>query len=165
MSLIKKDKLFKANSYIKAFIIALSFFSFYPVPVSALSLLADSPYIVITHKDTKVEMLSLSRLRTIFGLKVKYWEDQTPIIVYTSSPVEEEYGTFCKQILGVFPHQLRRAWDRLVYSGRARPPTTVASFKEMLEAVSTTPGAIGYLPRHEFNTTIQKIEIRERFKR
>lgn len=166
MSAINRDKVFVCfamNSYINVLIIVASFLNLYHAPAYALSPLGDSSsYIVIVHKNTEIDTLSLSRLRTIFGLKVRHWEDQTPIVVFTTSPVEKEYDTFCKQILGVFSHQLRRAWDRLIYSGRALSPTTVASFNEMVEAVSTTPGAIGYIPKHEFDTTIHQLEIRER---
>jgi len=148
------------NSYTNVLIIIAFFLTLYHVPVYALSSLEDDPsYIVIVHKNTKIDTLSLNRLRTIFGLKVRHWEDQTPIVVFTTSSVDKEYDTFCKQILGVFSHQLRRAWDRLIYSGRALSPTTVASFSEMVEAVATTPGAIGYIPRHELNATIHQLEI------
>ncbi len=146
-----------------ALIIVASFLSLSHASAHALpSFEGDSSYIVIAHKNTKTETLTLSRLRTIFGLKVRHWDDQTPILVYTTSPIEKEYDTFCKQILGVFPHQLRRAWGRLIYSGRALSPTTVASFSEMVKAVSTTPGAIGYIPKNKFNSTIHQLEIKER---
>jgi len=145
-----------------ALIIVAFFLSLCHVPAYALSPLNDSSsYIVIVHKNTKIETLSLSRLRTIFGLKVRHWDDQTPITVYTTSSVEKEFNTFCKEILGIFSHQLRRAWGRLIYSGRALSPTTVASFNEMVEVVSATPGAIGYIPRHEFDATIHQLEIRK----
>ncbi|NOY72378.1 MAG: hypothetical protein GXP14_08375 [Gammaproteobacteria bacterium] len=99
-------------------------------------------------------------MRTIFGLKTKYWNDQTPIIVYITDPLKQEYRIFSKQVLGMFSHQLQHAWDRLIYSGRALPPTTVPSFKEMIEAVSTTPGAIAYIPKNKLNASIHQLEIK-----
>lgn len=143
-----------------AVLIAVSFsLNLFHTSAYAMSSLQDTSYIVITHENTPVKKISINRLRTIYGLKTRYWDDQTPIIVYTTNPLEKEYSHFSKQILGIFSHQLQRAWDRLIYSGRALPPTIVVSFQEMMEAVSTTPGAIGYIPKHKLNATIQQLEI------
>lgn len=162
MILRKKTKLlagFKVNYFIFSAWIFL-FLNLFHTTTYAMPSLQDISYIVITHENTPVKKISINRLRTIYGLKTKYWDDQTPIIVYTTNPLEKEYRIFSKQVLGMFSHQLQRAWNRLIYSGRALPPTTVMSFKEMMEAVSTTPGAIGYIPKRELNATIQQLEIR-----
>lgn len=164
MILIQNNMLFacgKANgSIFSALIFIFIFFNLFQASAYAVPSLQDTSYIVITHENTPIKRISINRLRTIYGLKTKYWDDQTPIIVYTTNPLEKEHSVFSKQILGMFSYQLQRAWDRLIYSGRALPPTTVMSFKEMIEAVSTTPGAIGYIPKQELNSAIHQLEIK-----
>jgi len=51
----------------------------------------------------------------------------------------------------MFPHQFRRIWDKLIFSGTGKAPVEVQSFKEMQEKLETTPGSIGYLksPLHD----------------
>jgi hypothetical protein len=46
--------------------------------------------------------------------------------------------------LGVYPFQLRSAWDRLVFSGTGVSPTTVETEEEMRARIESTPGSIGY---------------------
>jgi len=41
---------------------------------------------------------------------------------------------------------LKRSWDILVFSGSGQAPSVAESTKEMLQKVSSTPGAIGYVP-------------------
>ena len=120
----------------------------------------DAEYVVITHFSTKSSNVSIYQLQSIFGLKIKAWDDNTPITVYSTSPLDKAHQNFCKNILGIFSHQLQRAWDRLTYSGRANSPTIVSSFEEMIDAVAKTPGAIGYIPRSKANDMVRQIEIR-----
>lgn len=86
-------------------------------------------------------------LRAIFSMRLRQWPDGKPVTVFvlpTSHPV---HVAFCKEVLGVFPHQLQRAWDRLVYSGTGQAPVEVNSLEEMTQRVRDTPGAIGYLAK------------------
>ncbi len=116
-------------------------------------------YVVITHPSTKNTTVTISKLQGIYGLKIKSWDDDTPITIYSTNPLDKEYQQFCKMILGIFAHQLQRAWDRLTYSGRAKSPTIVASFEEMIDLVSKTPGAIGYIPQDAVNSAVFQVEI------
>jgi hypothetical protein len=70
-----------------------------------------------------------SRARQVFVLP-----DDNPI-----------HQRFAKEVLGVYPYQLRAAWDRMVYSGTGPAPIQVNTFEEMIERLRTTPGAIGYV--------------------
>ena len=119
----------------------------------------NADYAVITHIDTKNKTVSISRLQSIFGLRIKAWNDDTPITLYTITPFKKDHQNFCKYILGIFSHQLQRSWDRLTYSGRANSPTIVSSFDEMIDAVANTPGAIGYIPRNKLNSMVREVEI------
>ena len=47
----------------------------------------------------------------------------------------------------MFPHQLRRTWDRMTYTGTGQPPITVDSVAEMLEKIKHTKYSIGYIDR------------------
>ncbi|MGH8582307.1 MAG: hypothetical protein ACREWG_05870 [Gammaproteobacteria bacterium] len=51
---------------------------------------------------------------------------------------------FCNEVLGLFPYQLRSAWDRLVDSGTGQAPLQVGDPVEMRNRIDGDPGAIGY---------------------
>jgi ABC-type phosphate transport system, periplasmic component len=91
------------------------------------------------------DSLSRAALRAIFFLKVKTWPDGTPIRVFVLNDVDPMHARFCKEVLGLYPYQLRTSWDRMVYSGTGLGPVTVNSPKEMRARLEATPGGIGYL--------------------
>lgn len=53
--------------------------------------------------------------------------------------------------------EINAYWARLVFSGRASPPRTVATVEEMLDIVANNPGAIGYVRRADVNDRVQVV--------
>jgi hypothetical protein len=49
----------------------------------------------------------------------------------------------------MYSYVLRRAWDRMVFTGTGFAPTIVRSEKEMIERVRSTPGAIGFVRKRD----------------
>jgi ABC-type phosphate transport system substrate-binding protein len=91
--------------------------------------------------------LSHETLREIFFMRLTAWPDGTPIRVFVLPDKHPLHIRFSKDILGVYPFQLRAAWDRLVYSGTGMAPTTVETVEEMRKRIQNTPGGIGYVNR------------------
>ncbi|MGH8543892.1 MAG: hypothetical protein ACREX3_09750 [Gammaproteobacteria bacterium] len=126
------------------------------------------------------EAIARNTLSAIFGMRLRAWEDGTPIRVYVLPDHHAVHVRFCKQILGVFPHQYRAAWDRLVYSGtgqaplevaseeemrtrlagtRGEAPVVVASEEEMRTRLAGTSGAIGYLTRKMIDESVTVLPV------
>lgn len=100
---------------------------------------------VIAHQDLQNNELSLNELRAIFSLRARKWPDGTPITVFVLRDEHEAHRQFLLRTLKMLPHQLRRQWDRYIYSGIGQGPTVVESPEEMLSRVKSTPGGIGYI--------------------
>jgi len=92
-----------------------------------------------------VSGIGINSARAIFSMRVRTWEDGTPIRVFVFSPSSEIHINFVSRTLLMLPKQLHRRWGRSVYAGLGQAPTVVNSQSEMMEKVSGTPGAIGYL--------------------
>ena len=92
-------------------------------------------------------------------MRLRNWPDQTPVRVFVLRDDNPTHSLFSKQILNIYPHQLRLAWDRLVFSGTGQAPTEVSSEAEMRERVAKTPGAIGYLPRSMINGSVRILPV------
>lgn len=101
---------------------------------------------VFTHKDVPPVLLSSDLLRSIFGMRATVWPNGQRIQVFVLPDKHPMHRRFSKSVLGLFPYQLRQAWDRAVFSGTGEAPVQVADVQEMLERLKTTAGAIGYLP-------------------
>jgi len=126
------------------------------------------------------EVMARNTLSAIFGMRLRAWENGMPIRVYVLPDNHAVHVAFCKQILGVFPHQYRTAWDRLVYSGtgqaplevaseeemraslagtRGEAPVVVGSEEEMRARLAGTAGAIGYLTRKMIDENVTVLPI------
>ena len=115
---------------------------------------------VITNASGDRSELQLTELRAIFTMKKRLWSDGQPVQVYVLTPEQDSHREFCKQVLGVFPRQLQSIWHRLVYSGTGEAPIELNSEQEMLEVISSTKGAIGYIQQEQDHEQITILNIR-----
>jgi hypothetical protein len=105
---------------------------------------ADDSKVRLLDSSKNVKHLTTEMVREIFFMRLSSWPDGSPIHVFVLPDNHPLHIRFAKEILGVYPFQLRSAWDRLVFSGTGVSPTTVESEEEMLERIKSTPGSIGY---------------------
>ncbi|MCK5356093.1 MAG: hypothetical protein KAJ63_13325 [Methyloprofundus sp.] len=80
-------------------------------------------------------------------MRTRYWTNGKKIRVFVLPDNNVVHKTFVKQKLHMFPHQLRRTWNRMTYTGTGQPPVTVDSVAEMLEKIKHTKYSIGYIDR------------------
>lgn len=108
------------------------------------SVFAGSEISVIINKSNKVGALNRSRLVDIFTLNSSQWEGGARIQIFDfkgSPAIRQHFYDY----LNLSPDLLKRIWLRKQFSGRAVPPTTFASEDDVVRAVASTPGAIGYV--------------------
>lgn len=115
--------------------------------------------VVAVHSKLTQDSISQQTLRAIFAMRHNKWPDGTPIRVFVLSTKNSEHRKFCKDVLNMFPYQLQRTWDRLIYSGTGQAPLQVKNIAEMKEKISTTPGAIGYLPEESVDEQTLILEV------
>ncbi|WP_231561642.1 substrate-binding domain-containing protein [Nitrosococcus oceani] len=114
---------------------------------------------VVVNPDVPETRLTRNTLRAIFSMRLRTWPDGSLIKVFVLSDNSPLHIQFSKKILNIFPYQLRRTWDRLVYSGTGQAPIEVNSIKEMSNKVASTPGAIGYLSSENTNAQVRTVKI------
>jgi hypothetical protein len=101
---------------------------------------------LVTHPTVPVERISSATARMAFTMKLLLWPDGTRVKVFVLPDGDPVHRDFVMRRLDLYPRQLRRAWDRRLYSGTGAVPTEVASVDEMRLRLAETPGGIGYLP-------------------
>jgi ABC-type phosphate transport system substrate-binding protein len=114
---------------------------------------------LVINRDIDYENVSRNTLRSIFSMRMTQWPNGTPIRVFVMGDKNALHADFTKQLLGVFPHQLRRAWNRQIFSGMGQAPIRVESEEEMLEQIENTPGAIGYLSEEHINEHVRTLSV------
>ncbi|MGJ0515698.1 MAG: substrate-binding domain-containing protein [Methylomicrobium sp.] len=118
----------------------------------------DSVYVIVNSANPQ-RNISQTGLNAIFNMRLRHWSDGSPITVYVLQDEDPLHKTFCKQKLHVFPHQIRRGWNRLIFSGTGQVPMLVETKEEMLKQVSITPGAVGYLSGKDLTSAVKILEI------
>lgn len=100
---------------------------------------------VISNHSVKVESLSSSQLRRIYSMRQIRWPNNEAIVVYVLPSQHSVHKVFSKDMLHIFPYQLDRIWNKLTFSGLGVAPRIVKSQAELIHAVRTTRGSIGYV--------------------
>lgn len=128
-----------------------------PLPFGAIS--AAHAVEIVCNRDVSVTQMSRMELQAFFTMRLRSWPDGHPIRVFVLPDNAPAHAEFSKRILDMFPYQLRRYWDRLVFSGTGQAPTELNSLSEMYDRVATTPGAIGYLPNEFVDSKIRIMRV------
>jgi len=121
---------------------------------------AQDDIVVIAHHNVKAQDLSTSKVKSIFGMRTRTWSDGLAIKVFVLADSNPMHIGFSKGILNTYPYNLRRIWDRRVYSGTGLAPETVNNEKEMLALIATTPNAIGYVYASNVDINVKILRIR-----
>jgi len=121
---------------------------------------AQATHHIISNANLELTHLPLNKARSIFSMRLHKWPDGSPIRVYVLPDDNAAHRQFVQSVLRMFPHQLRRNWDRYIYTGTGQAPIEVSSEAEMIKQVSMTPGAIGYTQQELVNNDIHTVQLR-----
>lgn len=115
---------------------------------------------LVLHSPPKIEELSVNEARAIFSMRMRIWPDGSPITVFVLPHDAPKHNHFVRSILKLLPHQLKRNWDRLVYTGIGQAPLEVANEQQMIQQLKATPGSIGYINSGSRDETLHLIKLR-----
>jgi hypothetical protein len=115
--------------------------------------------VLITNQDLAPHELSQNEARLYFGMRLQRWPDHQPVKVFVLPDDHPLHSDFAKGVLGMFPYQLRSAWDRQLFSGTGQAPTRVADEQAMIRRVASTPGAIGYARTNPQDARVHVLKV------
>lgn len=116
---------------------------------------------IISHPKVNKPSLTTSQLRRIYTMRQLQWPNGERITVYVLPRQHAIHLKFSKERLQMFPYQLDRIWNKLTYSGLGVAPIAVNSPEELLNAVKSTPGAIGYVDNIEGMEAVNVVQIKD----
>lgn len=114
---------------------------------------------VVVNKSVPAADYSKVDIRAIFTMQKRFWLNNKQIKVYTLSDSSPLHKDFVKNILNMFPHQIRLVWDRMTFSGTGIAPIELDSEQEMMDKIANTPDSIGYLSQKPSNENIRSFEF------
>lgn len=128
--------------------------------LSALSVCEAADITLITHPGVSIESLTQNEARLYMTMRLNQWPDGRRTQVFVLPDNDPLHEAVAKEILGLYPYQLRRVWDRQLFSGTGPAPITVATEAQMIERVAKTPGALGYAESRRLDASVHKLEVR-----
>jgi ABC-type phosphate transport system substrate-binding protein len=114
---------------------------------------------IIANPNVGVDQLDTDQIKRIFTMYQTNWPNSQPIVVFVMASQHATHQLFSREVLGLFPYQLDRIWNKLIYSGSGEGPIRVQNEKEMIERIQKQPGSIGYVMTSEVFTNINIIQI------
>lgn len=126
--------------------------------VSAMGCFSANAAEIIVNQTVPSKQYTLADARAIFMMRQRFWPNGEQIKVFTLSDTDLLHKDFVKNNLDMFPHQLRRVWDRMLFSGTGAIPVQLDSEQEMIDKIANTPYAIGYLNSRPDNEKIRLFE-------
>ena len=114
---------------------------------------------VIAHPSVANARLSLVQAKGLFSMRQTRWPEGMRAWVFVLPDSHPTHSAFSKEVLNLYPYQLRQTWDRQVYSGTGQAPIEVATEEEMISRVASTPGAIGYVRKVNPHDPVRIISV------
>ncbi len=115
---------------------------------------------IIVNHDVAENSISSSDIKSIFTNKLPKWDDGKKIniiILEDKEPTEH----FLKQYIHKSHSQFRTYWLKQVFTGKAIMFKSVSTHDELLEKVSTTPGAIGFIDSAKIDDRVKVVTVSE----
>ncbi len=101
--------------------------------------------VIITNKSAPDSALEKKEIKKIYSGHKTKWSNNEAIIL-TILKDSDLHQKFLKEYVQKTPSQFQRTWRKMVFTGKGRQPIEMESLEKMIEFVSNTKGAIGYIP-------------------
>ncbi len=104
-----------------------------------------APFRLVAHAAVPARSLARKEVSAIFMLRTRAWPGGTPIVPVDQPARAAVRERFTEAVHGKSVAYVTRYWHRLIFSGRGLPPRELPDDAAVLDFVSRTPGAIGYV--------------------
>ena len=100
--------------------------------------------LIIANKEVPETALTQEEIQKIFLGKTVKWQDSSRIRFVILKDVQI-HGLFLRQYLKKSNAKWKSYWKRMVFAGSGVAPKSINTEAEMIDIVSKTEGAIGYI--------------------
>jgi len=108
---------------------------------------------VVVNKDNIAQNVTSAHLAKIFKGEVKKWPDGRNVVLVLHSASPGELGTLAHLT------KMTEASVRAMLAAQQNSIRTVGSDAELIDAVATTPGAIGFVEEHSITDRVTVVKV------
>jgi len=113
---------------------------------------------VIANRSVPVSQIDKGLLFDLYSGDVKEWHNGDPIVLVDLRPKSEVKEAFY-EFLGKSASRMKSIWMKNLLTGEGQPPESVDTQEAILEMVSSTPGAIGYIDNKLVNEQVITLKV------
>ncbi|MBU0996080.1 MAG: substrate-binding domain-containing protein [Proteobacteria bacterium] len=99
---------------------------------------------IIANPSVPAESLDPDAIRNLFLGKTAKWENNDMVTIVVSEQSDVHKG-FLEKYIKRTENQFSNVWRQNLFTGKGKQPVKVNSVEELVDYVSKTPGAIGYI--------------------
>jgi len=121
--------------------------------------IANAGVAVITHPGVKEIGLSKAKLARIYLGKLKKYSNGKKIKAVDLPRETAAHKKFYKSVVKKSDSAVNRYWAKLKYTGKGKPPKKLSTSAEVIQWVSRTEGAIGYIDGKSLNKSVKVVLI------
>jgi ABC-type phosphate transport system substrate-binding protein len=117
--------------------------------------IAATEFAVIVHPQSEIESLNKNDVVNIFMGRYRKLPSGMTAVPVDFSGAQPERSQFYQAIVGKELSEIDSYWARLRFSGQGPPPRQVPSTEEILDFVSRSRGAIGYVEKRRVDKRVK----------
>ncbi len=110
--------------------------------------------VVIVNAQNRTQSLSASDVRKLFLGKSRVLPDGSRAVLVSYEPIRSEFN---QRALRKKDSQVKAAWSRLLFSGRAEPPREFGSARDAIAFIATNPSAVGYIDEDDLTDDVKVV--------
>ena len=114
--------------------------------------------IVIGNRSVPVSELSKKEVKRIYLGKAKIWDNGIKVY-FARLGDDSTTKRFLKHYVKKSPAMFRKYWKRQAFSGGANPPREFKREKDLVQYVSETKGAVGYISAKFYSDSVKIISV------
>ena len=116
---------------------------------------ATAAVVVIGNSGIEVDSLTSAQVGEIFLGKMTTLADGTKLTVIEHQDGETVKDEFYEKVVGKSASQLKAYWAKIIFTGEGVPPKAYSGDKTIMDHVSVTPGAIGYVNAESVDKSVK----------
>ena len=113
--------------------------------------------VVVVNKENSIDELTPRELVDIYLGKDRTFDNGLIIVAYDQRNGSKERAVFYRFLVNKSVAQMNAYWARLLFTGRATPPSSVVDSQAVLKFVQYNEGAIGYIDSEYLDGTVKEV--------
>lgn len=127
--------------------------------LASAATLASAEVAVIVNPKSATGSMTAEQVSAIFLGKVGTLPSGATAAMADQPEGSPVYEQFYGKVTGKTGAQVKAAWSRLTFSGKATPPKPLASSAEVKKFVAANPDAIGYIEKSAVDGTVKSVLV------